>query len=90
MPISDRDIVEALVSAGHCRRDATNRAREWMSDRQAVVVLQQTLRDNFAMHALQGAIAAHGSVGLTPSITASRAYEFADAMLAERAKGGVA
>jgi hypothetical protein len=50
-----------------------------------------TLRDYFAAAALQGVLASPDTMGSQPSI-AGYAYQFADAMLAERAmtKGGSA
>lgn len=45
-----------------------------------------SLRDYFAAAALQGMLADH-ETNPTPERAASLAYEFADAMLAERAKG---
>lgn len=43
-----------------------------------------TLRDYFAAQALAGPVSEHG----IPEEAAMRAYEYADAMLAERAKEG--
>jgi hypothetical protein len=48
-----------------------------------------TLRDYFAAAALQGFIACHSGMDVCtpdPQQAAGRAYEYADAMLAERAK----
>jgi hypothetical protein len=49
-----------------------------------------SLRDWFAGQALAGQMASEGyAVGLRgPKTSAARAYEFADAMIAERDKGG--
>lgn len=48
-----------------------------------------SLRDYFAAKALQGMVAFSGSAGLGfgPGDIAGRAYQIADAMLAERGKG---
>lgn len=45
-----------------------------------------TLRDYFAASALQGEIGYSGVEGVVPELTASRCYEMADAMIAEREK----
>jgi len=45
-----------------------------------------TLRDAIAIGALHGVIAAEGENMTPPGTAARRAYEYADAMLSERAK----
>lgn len=47
-----------------------------------------TLRDLFAAFAIAGQAAYEGMEGNDPKLWAGCAYEVADAMLAERAKGG--
>ena len=50
---------------------------------------RETMRDGFAVVALQGILAAHAGEGIPlpkPERAAVQAYEYADAMLAERAK----
>lgn len=47
----------------------------------------KTLRDEFAMAALQAIIDEHCRYGLVPATAAKLAYEYADAMLKEREKG---
>jgi hypothetical protein len=81
MEITNRAAFQALKEAG-LGSDAE--ITVWMNARQ-----QATLRDQFAMSALQGLLADPIAVGEEESATAihaAEAYHYADAMLAERVK----
>lgn len=76
MPIKDSEAIELLR-----KEFGLNEIMQWMNKKQ-----QSTLRDEFAMSALQGICSHHDTWGLGLKDISMKCYIIADDMIVERTK----